>query len=193
MTKHTRIGIVALVGVAAIGAVGLTYKYCVQPREPVWAAGASYWPTGRTPLVVGGDEARAPGVATAADAWNHAAGCVLFHVAPDAADPDVVVVAEGEVVGEARGDIVDLERAYLVKAPDGTTRARVELINVVGPDVRHCAAAHGFGHVLGLAHDEHTASIMHPRACENAGAFPASRPTDKDGAALRDAYCRRRP
>ncbi len=188
--------IIALaVGVLGIAAVGLTYTQCIQPNEKTFNQDTAWaWHPEQFPLSVGGPAAREMGVKTAVDAVNHAAGCKLLEYKPWAEASMIWIEDVGEVPCITGGcqpteDYRFLEGTNLVHIGGRPNLVRIELYNAVGPAVRHCAVAHGFGHALDLDHDNFTASIMYDFACLLANEFPAPGFTDKDGDALSTRYC----
>jgi len=134
-------------------------------------------------------------IGDALKAWNHAAGCTVLEQAGDWASAHVAMSAyDGTACGSTA--VFDAER----DATAGTWRCSPVYAEVKfrqTSDIRSVfvIAEHEMGHVLGLAHDrsalmQAAPELYQPQNIGGAlGVMPL--PSDRDGAAIGERYCRR--
>lgn len=119
-------------------------------------------------------------VVAGADLWNKEICSVFKRV--DKADGAAVIVGWGSVEGNAAGHTSHGGNA-------GPTGARVTLTNPSDVHAVYRYAAHEFGHVLGLAHDEAPRSIMYPTQPDVTGDLTFVLPSDFDRKLLKGLLC----
>lgn len=122
-------------------------------------------------------------VDAAAKMWNTEIGPVFKKV--DKEEEAVVQVVWG---GVSPGEDHPGGSTTHTGGPEGPTGAKVTLVNPSDVHAVMRYAAHEFGHVLGLAHDEAPRSIMYPKQPDVAENITFVLPSDFDKKILRAAY-----
>jgi len=185
---YSIVGLVVF-AVAGIAAIGLTYKYKIEPGIPVWAEGetAVQWPLNELPLQVH-CESNARSCKAAVNLWRDYTCDGLMEYTDDPATANILVV-DGDANDPERGDSV--EKAFAVKV--GVQVKRIE-IRIYDPMMApYPVLAHALSHGLGLSHTR--AGIT--RSIQKTDFFgeskdPPPRPLDKHSRALKKRYCGRR-
>lgn len=187
MNRAIRVALVAFTGLAGIVAVSVSYERCVEPKQPLWDESARVWP--HAPLTVTWDPSLDGDAIRAAMAmYNDRTGCQLLVAAYDRSD---IIIRHGNeppcsIVDAPQPAPEDMARAYLCL--DGT--AEIHVLDIGRTRwAQNLMVQHELGHVLGLAHDDFSASLMFARVLDFAEAKPHPRLTDKDAEGLRERYC----
>jgi len=136
-------------------------------------------------------------IGDALKAWNHAAGCTVLEQAGDWASASVAISTyDGTICGGAWESVLDTVRDATAGAKRcSPVYAEVKFRQM--SDIRSVfvIAEHELGHVLGLAHDRSalmnaSPELYQPQNIGGAlGVMPL--PSDRDGAAIGERYCRR--
>lgn len=122
-------------------------------------------------------------VVKGAGLWNSEIGRELFKRV-DKPENAIIEVTWGSVTpGDHSGG-----STTHTGGPQGLTGAKVILSNPSDVHAVYRYAAHEWGHVLGLAHDEAPRSIMYPKQPDVTGEMTFVLPSDFDKKLLRDLY-----
>lgn len=171
---------------AAVGflAIGLTYKYVIEPGIPLWATGKYevHWSADQLPITVS-CETDQSNCKAAVNVWRDAT-CDKLIEYTSAPNADIRII-EGSANDEERGDAI--ERTFVSK-----TAGRINYVNVFvyEPILPYDVRAHAISHGLGLLHTRHgiTRPIQtHDGIGERTGPYP--RVVDKHARALKERYC----
>lgn len=191
MNKTLSIGLALAAGIGAIIAIW-QLKQCPASQDAGLRDDHWDW-SDRVPLEIRGPND--DGVRDSISEANRRIGCALFRWVP-AGPADIVIVDAGETVGETGVQAPTpgkrtAETAWLKFDPNAELSpfGLIELHNVITPNGRYLAVAHGLTHVLGLAHDRATNSVAHQYTLDYAEAFPMPGFSDQDAGILRDKYC----
>jgi hypothetical protein len=179
--------IAALVGVAGIAAIGLSYKYCVEPQIPVWAEGdkAVHWERSRIPLKVYCDD-MIDDCRAAVAMWNRDVGCTLL--VWDPTGPGDIRIISAAANSENRiGDAI--EQTFASKTGETVNYVLVEIYEPQLSGDQYAVDAHAISHGLGLVHT--IAGITRPAQSTwiTGKKDPPPRAVDKHARALKERYC----
>ena len=169
---------IGLLIIVAIGSIQILFATGCEPIVEPTFAGPARW--GSTPVGI----STAPDfdwdreLTTAVSAWNSAAGCTVFELAPDGP----VHVSIGSVHETRKG------WTEVSAVNDVITRAEVSVHGVAETGQAYVVLLHELGHALMLEHDPQKTSAMHENVAEMDPVHV--RITHKDGQALAAAYCK---
>jgi len=117
--------------------------------------------------------------------WNHSAGCAVLVRAHDDANANVSVSTyDGSICGSSARNDLDNPGAGEGASRCSSDRAQVKFRVMESLMPVYVRAAHAFGHVLGLAHDN--TALMREEPPLDGMLWPS----DADGAAVGARYCR---
>jgi len=186
MNPKLRFALIGLVGAVGIAGVAIGYTKCVQPHEAVWDPLGRHWD--HVPLSVrwhGTDwGAHTESFEAAIATFNRAAGCDLFVVAESPSADVNIHGANGAPCRKSGVVLKEDEAAGAYLCPDGTGDIQISAPGMV--TTSYFIAYHELGHVIGLAHDDFTLSVMHEKAPTFAEDPTKPKLTDKDAEALKE-------
>jgi len=166
---------------------------CDRPEELVW-------PQKQIPIAVtattpdgealGPDSDESKALAHAVSDFNSQVGFTLLRMERELGSANAVVRLGGAF--QAGGESPPPGYVTHRRMPGGQLRANVYIRSDVAADSRllHVVLLHEFGHLVGLAHDDFTLSIMYPLSREEwgSGEMSTAHVTDRDKANLRHRY-----